>query len=122
MVPVLSLRRFLPYVLAVLAALMLVGIAVGPRLLAAVNPNPVIAAWEKARAAGSYHFDGDVTQVTIPTLKVTNIGRSSRTQAIHLSGNSDLRQKTLQMQVWSQGGNVAQRAGARDVKVEGGKS
>lgn len=122
MAPLLLFRRFLPYVLAVLSTLMLAGLVAGPRLLASVNPNPVMAAWEKARAAGSYHFDSDVIQVTIPTPKVTNVGRSSRTQTLHLSGQTDLRQQSLEMQLWSEGGSVLQDASALAIKVEQGKS
>ncbi|MCB0093613.1 MAG: hypothetical protein KDE54_37245, partial [Caldilineaceae bacterium] len=53
--------------------------------------DPVTAAWEKARAAGSYHFESEVTQITMPTAKVTNVGRSSRTERFQLNGANDLR-------------------------------
>ena len=42
------------------------------------------AVWERVRRAGSYHFDADVFQTTIPLPKVTNIGRQSRQDAYYL--------------------------------------
>ena len=35
--------------------------------IAASQANPVMDAWEKARAANSYHFHSDVVQITIPS-------------------------------------------------------
>ncbi len=122
MAPLLKLRRARPYLPVVLAALFLLTVAAGPRLLAAVNPNPVLAAWEKARAAGSYHFDSDIIQTTIPSTSVVNIGRSSRTQTLHLSGKNDLRRQSLEMRLWNQGGSVSQSESALGVKVEAGES
>lgn len=55
-----------------------------PWLVTAGAPDPVMAAWAKAQAAGSYHFTSDVVQITMPTAKVTNVGRSSRTEELHL--------------------------------------
>ena len=63
----------------VLVGLLLLGAVISwPRLVTAADPDPVTAAWEKARAAGSYEFSSDVTQITIPVAQVTNIGRQSR--------------------------------------------
>ena len=49
-------------------------------------PDPVTAAWEKARAAGRYHFTSDVTQVTIPVATISNVGQSSRTENYYMAG------------------------------------
>ncbi|MFN8446941.1 MAG: LamG-like jellyroll fold domain-containing protein [Caldilineaceae bacterium] len=84
--------------------------------------DPVSAAWEKARNAGSYHFTSDVTQLTVPVAKVTNIGRSSHSEQLHLEGQNDLRQQRLEMKLWSDGGSVLQTDGGVAVKVENGKT
>ena len=86
-------------------------------------------AWDRARATGSYHFDGDVQQVTLPSAIPANVGRTSRSDQFHLEGQSNLRQNALEMQLWSQGGSVSQadiraedRPGAVSIKVENGKT
>src|SRR5690349_16180287 len=99
-----SYRRYLPLVLAIVAGVLLVGLAIRPRVAAAVQPDPVSAAWARARAAGSYHFDSNVTQVTIPSPKAGNVGRSSHTTQLHLEGQTDLRANTIEMHLWSDGG------------------
>ena len=85
-------------------------------------PNPVTAAWEKARAAGSYAFTSNITQVTVPVASVTNVGRSSRTEELYLEGQSNLRENQMEMRIWSQGGNILQESGSVAVKVEQGRS
>ncbi|MFN8440673.1 MAG: LamG-like jellyroll fold domain-containing protein [Caldilineaceae bacterium] len=84
--------------------------------------DPVTAAWEKARAAGSYSFTSDVTQITVPVAKVSNVGRSSRTEQLHLSGQTDLRAQRLEMQLWSAGGSVLQAESGVAIKVEQGRT
>lgn len=84
--------------------------------------DPVTAAWSKARMAGSYHFTADVTQVTVPVANVTNVGRTSRTEQLHLEGQTDLRAKRLEMQLWSDGGSVLQNEGGIAFKSENGKT
>src|SRR4051794_2227439 len=71
--------------------------------------DPVTAAWERARAAGSYHFTADLVQVTTPSATIANVGRSSRTETLHLEGQSDLRTSSLETQIWSEGGSVLQK-------------
>ncbi len=120
-----SARRLWPLVLIILVCTLLCGLPVlrpAAVSFASARPaDPVTAAWEKARAAGSYHFSSDVTQVTVPVAKVTNVGRSSRTEQLHLAGQSDLRAQRLEMQLWSDGGSVLQADGVA-IKVENGKS
>ncbi len=116
------IQRFLTYLAAILAGGLLLSLIAWPRLVAAEGPDPVAAAWAAARAAGSYHFDSDVTQITIPSPTVTNIGRSSQTQTLHLSGQTDLRAQTLEMQLWSEGGSLLQAESSLAVKVEQGAS
>jgi len=88
----------------------------------AVQTDPITAALEKARAAGAYQFTSDITQVTIPTMQITNVGRSSRSEQLHLAGQTDLRQQSMEMQLWSDGGSVLQAGSGIGVKVAAGKT
>ena len=54
----------------------------------AANGDPIQAAWQRAHAAGSYQFNGDVTQVTLPTAKITNVGRSSKSTQMYVEGKT----------------------------------
>ncbi|MCL4862851.1 MAG: hypothetical protein KJZ93_25795, partial [Caldilineaceae bacterium] len=108
---------------AATAALVLALIfVVQPRLADAVARDPILAAWEQARAAGSYRFSSDILQVTAPSARITNVGRSSRTEQFHLQGQSDLRNARLEMQLWSQEGSLLDDASALAVRVENGNT
>jgi hypothetical protein len=107
---------------ALLACGLVIGAAFLPRAASALQPDPIAAAWEKARAAGSYHFESNVTQMTIPVAKVTNVGRMGRTERLRLEGETNLRENRLELQLWSQGGSVLQGEGSVAIKVEDGKS
>ncbi len=61
-------------------------------------------------------------QVTIPVAKVTNVGRSSRTEQLHLEGQSNLQQQKLELRLWSDGGSVVQSDDGVAIKIENGKS
>src|SRR5262249_4680892 len=108
-------------VVALLATLTL-GLSILPRAVAAVHPDPVSAAWERTRAAGSYHFASDVIQETIPSATIANVGRSSRTDKLRLEGQADLRRSALELRLWQDGGSVLQDASGVGVKVEDGKT
>jgi hypothetical protein len=86
------------------------------------EPDPLAAALERARAAGSYDFTSDITQVSVPTSKVTNVGRTSRTDRFHLEGQSNLAARSLQMHMWSGDGSVANPDSGVAVKIEDGKT
>ena len=77
------------------------------------------AAWQRAREAGSYQFNGDVTQVTLPTARITNVGRGSKSTQMHVEGKTDVRQNTLEMKLWAQDGSVV--GGQNDARREGGE-
>jgi hypothetical protein len=120
-------RRRLGWLLAgLLVAMGVFGAFWWPGITSAASPlfapDPVTAAWEKAKAAGSYRFMGDITQVTIPTARITNVGRSSRTEKFRLEGQNNLRAETLEMTLWSDSGSIVQAESGRSVRVEGGKT
>jgi len=96
-----------------------------PRLVSATQPSAqesVRAAWARARESGNYQFSADIRQTTVPLPSVRNVGRSSKTQALHLEGETDLPDRTLHLVLWSQGGSVLTGAGSVEVKVEGDRA
>jgi hypothetical protein len=109
-------------VLALLALLAFVGQPLFSNQDVGAASNPVVNAWEKARAAGSYKFESDITQITIPTAKLTNVGRTSRSEQLYLSGQSDLRAKRLELELWTERGSLLQAQSGAAIKVENGKS
>src|SRR5204863_10154047 len=84
--------------------------------------NPVTAAWEKARAAGSYAFTSNIVQVTLPSATIANVGRTSRTEKLYLEWQNDLGQDKLEMKLWSDGGSILQTESGIAVKVDHGKT
>ncbi|MEZ4673457.1 MAG: hypothetical protein R2932_04345 [Caldilineaceae bacterium] len=117
--------RICRYTLAgivVLALTLLVATGQVPAQNAIANTDPVTAAWEKARDAIAYEFSSDVTQVSVPTATVANAGRTSQTHKVHLEGNSNLREQSLELQLWSQGGSVTQDADAIGIRIEQGQT
>ncbi len=108
----------------ILTALVLLAISGfgAQHVVRATQPDPITLAWEKAQAAGSYQFASDITQLTIPVAKVTNVGRPSRTDQVHLEGTTNLHDNRLELQLWSDTGSLVQGEGALAIKVENGKS
>ncbi|MBW7883682.1 MAG: LamG domain-containing protein, partial [Caldilineaceae bacterium] len=86
------------------------------------SADPLTAAWEQARDAGSYSFTSDVVQITIPTAKVTNVGRPSRTEQLYLEGQSDLEAEAVEFQLWTQGGSAHSAESGLSVRAADGKS
>jgi len=117
----LAYRRFLPLVLAILVSALGLGLAMQPGA-AAMQSDPVRAAWTRARATGSYHFDSNVTQVSIPSPTASNVGRSSRTSQLRLEGQTNLLAQSMTLRMWADGGSVLLDQSGVAVKVEGGKT
>ncbi len=114
------------FVFASAVILCVCALAFGPRVFASAQPGQtdidrLAAALERVRDRGSYRFDGDVTQVTMPSATIGNIGRTSRTDQFHVDGTTDLRKSNLEMNLWS-GGTVQQKDSALGVRVQGGKT
>jgi len=105
-----------------LALALTIGLALLPRAVATVAPDPVAAAWQAVRARGAYHFASDVVQSSAPSATVANIGRSSREQRLHLEGQNDLRANSTEMQLWTTGGSVLQAESGVEVRVANGKT
>ena len=60
--------------------------------------------------------------MTIPSARVGNVGRSSRTDQLHLEGQTDIPAQRLEMQLWSEAGSVLQAESGVAVRVEEGKT
>lgn len=79
-------------------------------------------ALRRARAADSYRFTSDVLQISVPTTTLNNVGRQSSADELHLEGQSNLRDKTLQMRMWLDQGGAADPTSGVAVKMEGGRT
>ncbi len=101
-----------------LAAAIIFGLLFTVRLVAFASPDPVRAALEHARQAGTYHFNANVDQFTDPVPSVRNAGRTSRHHAMHMQGDNDLHARTMDMQLWNQGGNIRTGEGQLEVRIE----
>ncbi|MBK8048895.1 MAG: hypothetical protein IPK16_18295 [Anaerolineales bacterium] len=76
----------------------------------------------RARAAGNYRFTGDITQVTLPMATLENVGRTSRTDQLHMDGQNDLQAQQMAFTLWSEGGSVLQTDSGVSVRIEDGKT
>lgn len=118
-------QRPLLRVIALLLLLLTAGVyARAPIGAASTAPDghPVAVAWAKVQAAGAYYFDSTITQVTIPLAKLTNVGRTSRTDQLYLTGQTDLRANRLEMQLLTESGSLLQAKSGTAIKLEHGKS
>src|SRR4051812_42503075 len=77
-----------------------------PPARAAVQPDSVTAAWNRATAAGSYHFTAAITQITTPAATVKNVGRTSEEQTLHVDGQTDLPDRQTHLLLQTGGANV----------------
>ena len=104
-------------------ALLLLRILFLPAPLAANNPkDPVTSAWDIVRAAGTYHFSSDVTQLTLPTATVSNVGRAGRTEKLYLEGQNDLNTQKMELTLWADGGTRLDKASGTSIRSEHGKT
>jgi Ca2+-binding RTX toxin-like protein len=116
-----DVTRALP--LALLLTLVLtIALALLPRAMSAIAPDPVAAAWQAVRARGAYRFASDVVQTNTPSATVANIGRASREQRLHLEGQNDLRANSTEMKLWTASGSVLQAESGVEVRVLNGKT
>jgi len=83
-------------------------------------PPGIRDAWERARRAGAYHFSADIVQTAIPLPTVTNVGRQSRQDSLHVEGRANLAGATMDLTIWSQGGSLLRAADGLQVRVEEG--
>jgi hypothetical protein len=118
-----SYRRFVSVALALLILLTVASLPfVQHRALSAVQTDPVTAAWEKARAAGSYRFASTITQKTIPIATIANVGRASRSDDLYLEGQTDLRANVMDLSLWSEGGSILDSQSSISVRMENGRT
>ncbi|NOZ04951.1 MAG: hypothetical protein GXP41_01170, partial [Chloroflexi bacterium] len=86
-------------------------------------PSPaereVQAAWRRAQQAGAYHFATDILQTTYLAPRVTNVGRSSRQDTLHIEGETNLPDRTMQMALWQNGGSVLNPGDGVEIRIKG---
>ncbi len=73
----------------------------------ASGSNAVVAAWNRARAEGSYHFTSDVVQVATPAGSVLNAGRAGQSQRVHVDGVSDVGAAAMELELSTTGTSAA---------------
>jgi hypothetical protein len=77
----------------------------------------VQTAWRNANLADSFNFATDLAQTTYPAPSLTNVGRSSRTESMHIEGNVDRPSETILMSLWSGTGTVLNAGAALELRV-----
>ena len=113
-------RRFASVLLMVLVLLVTawsIGVAAAPG--SRLSKDPVTLAWERAQASGVYAFATTIVETTHPAPTVANVGRGSREERVYLEGRTDLPRSELEMALWRNGGSVATRQDAIEMRVEG---
>jgi len=87
--------------------------------LPASASQEVSQVWERARESGSYRFTADIVQTAMPATTVENVGRRSQTDTLHVEGQTNLGDGSLEMTLWSNGGSVLDAGSGVQVRVEG---
>ena len=90
--------------------------------LASSPEREVQAAWRRAQEVGAYRYATDVRQVTRPLPMLTNVGRSSREETLHLEGRINMPDRTMQMTIWNDEGSVLDKRSGLEMRVEGDKA
>ncbi len=82
----------------------------------------VAQAWARARETGAYRYTADIVQTTVPKPTVTNVGQTSRRNAVYLEGESDLAGGVMDLRLWANGGRVDDASASTEVRVEGDRA
>lgn len=72
--------------------------------------------------AGSYAFNADITQHTVPVASVYNVGQTSQRQDMRMQGETDLRNNAFNMTLWSEGGNILDLGTGIEIQAKDGKT
>ncbi|MEI7900550.1 MAG: thrombospondin type 3 repeat-containing protein [bacterium] len=78
-------------------------------------------AWQRAKESGSYRFNADVQQTTIPLPTLANVGRQSKQQTVRIEGDTNFATRAMRFTMWNQGSVLDPRSGV-EVKVEGDRA
>ncbi|GIK56874.1 MAG: DUF11 domain-containing protein [Chloroflexi bacterium] len=113
-------RRLLPVVFVAVALLLYLVKAALP--ITAVSESPLHVAWQQAQRAGAYTFRADIRQRSIPVASVLNVGRTHREDNLHLQGTADLSAQSLNLTLWSNGGNILDATSGTEVEVRDGRT
>ncbi|MGC8800346.1 MAG: LamG-like jellyroll fold domain-containing protein [Chloroflexus sp.] len=103
-----------------LISLFLLLIAV--RLYPMANPDPIRVAWQRALSTGTYRFEASATMIADPVASPVNAGRPPERHEMYLQGTADIPDKTTELHVWSQGGNVQTGDGSVMLRVIAGQT
>ena len=119
-------RRYRAWILITSIALLILGAVRAPQISQAGRPpspeETVQHAWRLAQESGVYRFATEIIQTTYPAPSLANVGRTSRTERLHIEGQTDSPQRTLQMTLWKDGGSLLNPRGGVEVRVEGDRA
>ena len=94
-----------------------------PTTAAKSTPDQAVQdAWKLARQVGVYHFSTDIVQTTYPAPTLANVGRSSRQEQLHLSGQIDLPQQTMHLSLYQGGGSLLNDQDGLEVRFEANRA
>ncbi|MCP4539215.1 MAG: hypothetical protein GY832_18925, partial [Chloroflexi bacterium] len=79
-------------------------------------------AWQRAEKVGNYRYNTTIVQTTWPLPKLDNVGLSATEDRLYIEGETNLSAETMQMKLWSQGGNAASGQDSIEIKFEGDKA
>ncbi|MCP4164656.1 MAG: LamG domain-containing protein [Chloroflexi bacterium] len=75
-------------------------------------------AWQRVQERGSYSFSSDIVQTAIPEATLANIGRSSSSERLRLEGETNLREESMDLTLWSEGGGGSMLVPASGLQVQ----
>lgn len=115
-------RRFLLLAIGLLVVFVFIR-QVGPGYAGFGEGESAVAqAWRLAQENGRYQYATTLVQTTRPLLRLENAGRSATSDHLYIEGQFDGDAETMQMKIWSQGGNTLLGQGAIELKVEEGRA
>ena len=80
------------------------------------------AAWQQANDIGEYQFVTEIIQVTRPLPVLSNAGKSSQTERLYIEGGTNVAAETMNLKLWSEGGNAQLGQGAIELQVADGRT
>ncbi len=80
------------------------------------------AAWQQANDIGEYQFITEIIQVTHPLPVLSNAGKSSQTERLYIEGGANITAETMDLKLWSEGGNAQLGQGAIELQVVNGRT
>lgn len=85
----------------------------------ATPQEEIRTAWERLQDAGVYSVAAEVEQISHPLATIQNVGKQTERSYLHMDGTVNRFEKTMEMDLWSQGGSVLDTTSSAQIKMEG---